>query len=703
MNTSLKTLRIAVYVALVVLINVAAATLFFRVDMTANAVYTLSEASRSVVSTLQEPLTIKAYFSPNLPPPYNNTEQQFRDLLEEYGEHANRFFNYSISTVSPEEDADNQRNQALKREAQNYGIYPVQIQNIERDEVKLQTAYMGAVFIHGDLTETLPALTQGTNLEYRITQIIQGMSNKISALLALETDIRVELFLSSNLFALSDSLRNLPRRIEELVSSLNRENYDRLSYAYRDPYTEPELTAEAADRDVAVLKLRQRTGDEETLEDAYAGLVISNQDGVRTVDLFRRGLFGDLQLEAEETLSAAIQDSAERLIGLNQEIGYLSAYGTRPLTGQGGGVNNLRAALSEGYEIREITLDQTIPEDIGTLIIAGPTETFSDYALYELDQFLIKGNSLAVFLDTHREVSPQGSQAAFGQQPQYVPIQTGLETMLRHYGVGARASYVLDENCFRQVHRLSDGSLSEIPFYFYPMVPMGGIARELPYLQGIKGLIMLNVSPLELTGGNGTPTELAASSDTAWEMSENINLYNPLFISPPSSPEQRGSRPLAYLLEGEFTSYFRGRDIPARPAAEEDQAGALGLSAEDVALTASFRERTTSGRLLLIGSSAILDDAVIDQDSSNPNTAFVLNLIDALSGREDYAVMRSKGQSYNPLKETTSSTKRFVKSFNIAALPILAALAGLLVWASWLARKRRIQAAFLPAPRSDQS
>ena len=75
-NTWPTVLKTVLYLAVVVLLNLAATTLFFRVDLTRNKLFTLSDASKDVVATLREPLTIKAYFSQNMPAPYNNIEQQ---------------------------------------------------------------------------------------------------------------------------------------------------------------------------------------------------------------------------------------------------------------------------------------------------------------------------------------------------------------------------------------------------------------------------------------------------------------------------------------------------------------------------------------------------------------------------------------------------------------------------------------------------
>lgn len=65
--------KFVIYMIVAVLINVAGITLFFRIDLTKNKIYSISKASQMVVSTLSEPLTIKVFFSKNLPAPHNNT------------------------------------------------------------------------------------------------------------------------------------------------------------------------------------------------------------------------------------------------------------------------------------------------------------------------------------------------------------------------------------------------------------------------------------------------------------------------------------------------------------------------------------------------------------------------------------------------------------------------------------------------------
>jgi ABC-type uncharacterized transport system involved in gliding motility auxiliary subunit len=226
-------------------------------------------------------------------------------------------------------------------------------------------------------------------------------------------------------------------------------------------------------------------------------------------------------------------------------------------------------------------------------------------------------------------------------------------------------------------------------------------------MKSIKGLVFNRISPLELEtqrieAAGVRATRLFSSSERSWEMTCRINL-NPLMIRPPESPDAFKSQALAYILEGEFTSYFDGKDIPEKPqedvkpeeeeeAKDPEEKPKVDLS--QIEGERQFFSKGKRGRVFLIASSEVLKDNMLDAGGESPNATFILNLIDYLNDREDVAVMRSKVQRFNPLLDTGSSAKAFVKSFNIVGLPVLVVLFGLGVWFRRHSRKRRIQMMF---------
>jgi hypothetical protein len=56
--------------------------------------------------------------------------------------------------------------------------------------------------------------------------------------------------------------------------------------------------------------------------------------------------------------------------------------------------------------------------------------------------------------------------------------------------------------------------------------------------------------------------------------------------------------------------------------------------------------------------------------------------------------MRSKGVFNRPMIETSPAKRNFIKTLNIAGVPLLVGLMGLLAYFLWLGRKKKIMAIF---------
>jgi gliding motility-associatede transport system auxiliary component len=725
-----KYLKFIIYLVVVVLVNVAGITLFFRMDLTKNQIYSISAASKKVVATLSEPLTINVFFTKDLPSPHNNTERYLHDLLAEYAIHADNFFNYRFYDVNPEEGEITDETKENQQLASNYGIHPIQIQAIEKDEVKFQKAYMGLVLIHGDLIERIPTITSTEGLEYKLTTTIQKMNNKISALLSLPGKIRIKLFLSSSLESVGPfmgirSLSKMPDEIKTIVEKLNQKNYGKLEFEFLNPTQDQALQSVLQKYNIMTLSWPSLSDGKVPPGKGAIGLVMEYNDNSLTIPLMqviRLPIIGtQYQLsdmaEMEETINANI----ERLIDINEDIGYLADHGTLSLTGaspanpmqrQGqDSAANFRTMVSQTYTFKNINLkDQAIPENLNSLIIARPTENFSDYELYQIDQFLMQGKSLALVLDRFNEVMPGGQQGMNpGQGPVFIPLDTGLEKLLAHYGIRIQQSLVLDENCFRQQMPAQFGG-GEQPIYYAPLIKNRFINKDLDFMKNIKVMVALKISPLELDIENIkqnalTPHKLISSSAKSWQMRDHINL-NPMFIKPPPSSDEMQSYPLAYLIEGEFSSYFSDKPLPVKEVEEEKPENEQKESEEKtdekppeidmskIESSGQFLAKGKAGKIFIMASADMLKNNVLDAEGQSSNAAFIMNVIDYLNGREDIAVMRGKEQRFNPLDDTQAGTKTFVKAFNIAGLPILVVIFGLGVWFRRHSRKKNIQMLF---------
>ena len=107
------------------------------------------------------------------------------------------------------------------------------------------------------------------------------------------------------------------------------------------------------------------------------------------------------------------------------------------------------------------------------------------------------------------------------------------------------------------------------------------------------------------------------------------------------------------------------------------------------------RYKGDPSKILLSGSSDLIQDTILEAGGRSPNSMFVMNVIDYLNDRAGVAVMRSKEQRFNPLDETDNATRTMTKAFNVIGVPLLVVAFGLLVWLRRSARKKSIQSMFV--------
>jgi len=157
-------------IGIILLINIISDRFFVRLDFTANHQYSLSQATKNILKSLNEPVTVTAYFSGNLPPNVERVRSNFKDLLIEYSNYADGNLVYDF--VNPT------KNQRTEMEAQQAGIMPIMINVRQKDQLKQQKAYLGAVVLIGDKKEAIPFIQPGSPMEYTLSSTIKKLTVK---------------------------------------------------------------------------------------------------------------------------------------------------------------------------------------------------------------------------------------------------------------------------------------------------------------------------------------------------------------------------------------------------------------------------------------------------------------------------------------------------------------------------------------------
>lgn len=162
-------LRVALVLGILILFNFISVRIFGRLDLTKAGVYTLSDASKKLVSNLDDRITIKAYFTENLPEPYNNHRRAVLDILNDYKAYSKG--NLFCEFINPEGEKG-------EREAQQAGIPAVQVQVVKEDKFEVVRAFLGLVMMYEDKKEVLPVIQNLGSLEYDLSAAIKRLTSR---------------------------------------------------------------------------------------------------------------------------------------------------------------------------------------------------------------------------------------------------------------------------------------------------------------------------------------------------------------------------------------------------------------------------------------------------------------------------------------------------------------------------------------------
>ncbi|HOO71909.1 MAG TPA: Gldg family protein [Spirochaetota bacterium] len=693
-----KDFQFLLNIAIIILINIAAVTLNVRFDLTRNGTYSLSDKSRDVVNNLNEKLTVRVLFSKDLPAEHKSLYRYLVDLLDEYDYYGNRYFSYSIVG---EDD--------LEKEASDFGIRPVKSREYVNDQVTYRSTYMGLVIQQADLVEKVQSITSPAGLEYQITSLIMKMSGKIDGLLGLKDPVQLNLYLDSNLKNLPiDGINNLEKAVSDAVEKTNVNNYGKMHLNVIDTSKDENKKDLAGIYGLKKLKWgggATASGKAMKAGEGYLGIVMEIPGKFSVIELnVMPTLFGNYVISGIDGLEDRINDAIGTLVSTNPRVGYVTGHrepGIRDeQTREGAGL--LNKILSDVYTVRELDLSKDdIPGDIGTLIINGPKSGFSDYELYKIDQFLMKGRAAIFFIDSFEEVNMGRQQNFYGQQePVVLPVNTNLEKLLSHYGITVNRDIVLDKNSAK----VNMGNMIRD----YPLVPIitdKGLDDGSVITKYLKGAVFIKTSSVvtdseKLKKEGVIAVNLVSSSDESWLMTGRMN-FNP-FMMDAGDDKDFKSYPIACLVSGPFDSFFKDQPVPVndKDAGKGQRASMVSAqkldrtvqSAKSSIIVVGTSEITRSG--FLLDSRRIITSDMGGEDDVFSNAVLLHNMVDFMAGNYHIPEMKSKSLEYNPLVKTGDRERFIYKAVNVAGLPFFVVIAGLLVWQHRSRRRRSLQQLF---------
>ncbi|MEK7611119.1 MAG: Gldg family protein [Patescibacteria group bacterium] len=171
-------LALAIIIGIGLMSNLLLTAYPLRVDLTANRLFSISAGTRQTLRTLPDVVTVTVFASKDLPAQTQLTEREITDLLKDYARIGR---NLKVVKVHPEENSE------TATEARNSGIQEITFNKIGTGKFEAQTGFLGLSLRFGDKTESIPYISDTSDLEYQLTRRIRkltGDKDKIIGLLS---------------------------------------------------------------------------------------------------------------------------------------------------------------------------------------------------------------------------------------------------------------------------------------------------------------------------------------------------------------------------------------------------------------------------------------------------------------------------------------------------------------------------------------
>ncbi|ATA69064.1 gliding motility-associated ABC transporter substrate-binding protein GldG [Capnocytophaga cynodegmi] len=318
------------------------------------------------------------------------------------------------------------------------------------------------------------------------------------------------------------------------------------------------------------LQISQNEAGKSSIEYIFPWAIVNNGEKSEKVALFVNKLGANDQERVQNSvqrLEYSLTDALHKLtLKKRKKIAMLKSNGTL----EDIYIADFLKSVQGYYRIAPFTLDsvntnaeKTLKDlnEFDLLIVAKPTEPFSDPQKQVIDQFVMKGGRLLwlidnVKIDINDLYNPSGTAMA-------MPVNLNLTDLFFQYGFRINFNIINDLYSSQIVIATGEGSQTRympIPWVYNPMILSKNnhlinnhldatrlqFANSIDTLKnGIKKTILLSSSPF--SKADGTPREVSLKID--------VNKLD-------KNAYKTGNIPTAVLLEGEFTSVYKNRIRP---------------------------------------------------------------------------------------------------------------------------------------------
>jgi gliding-associated putative ABC transporter substrate-binding component GldG len=559
-------LKYALMLLIVGIANFIAQNWVFRLDLTEDKRYTISDATKTVLENLDDEIRIKVYLEgENLPANYRMFRNAIAENLEEFKRYAGK--NLKVRFIDPLAIKDQAQKDTLFKSFQKKGINPTPI----------------AVYKEGERSEKF--VFPAAEISYKDFEITVPLLKSDAAAVAVNEEVEARF--------LNNSIENIEYSFISAIKQITDTTAHRVGFIYGQ---------------------------------------------------------GELDLPF---VADAIQ------------------------------------TLSQKYQVFPVDLPNSPSLDgLDAIIIAKPTQAFSEDDKYKLDQFLMKGGKALFFIDALdiREDSINTKEGAVS-----IPYQDFVESMTPFFfnlGVRFNMNFIEDVQNFGFLGLVVGDYGGKPKIEVLPWRHYLEIRNYYPHpvVKNLEPVLGRYVSTLDTVASVGKIRKIPLASSSTYTRVVPypvIIKYDEARQPPDMNIYKRGkAETVMFLLEGEFSSFFANRIVPSDPRAKD------------------FIKKSKPTKVLVCADGDFLRNAVNPKTGKFAplgfdkvrgyqfaNKQFLINMLEYMLDENGIILSRNKEITLRPLdKKKTQKKRTYWQVINVGVPIGLVVIFGI-VWV-WL-RKRK--------------
>jgi ABC-type uncharacterized transport system involved in gliding motility auxiliary subunit len=332
---------------------------------------------------------------------------------------------------------------------------------------------------------------------------------------------------------------------------------------------------------------------------------------------------------------------------------------TAPMQGKPGEPLAIISQLKQVDDVVNLSPDiDGIPKNVDVLMLVHP-QHLSDATLFAIDQFVLKGGKLLVFVDPHSEIqaalpSPHGGDAAVIDPP-----ASNLDPLFKAWGVTMLPSVVAgDRQDARSVSVPVPGRPPQTMDYVAWLdLPKANLSHDDPITADLTQIAMATAGILEPINGaktHFTPLIVTSTDAEKIPVDQVKGLPDVAALLAHFRPEQRVFVLAAHITGDVATAFPDGKPNGDGKPAASDAPPALKQSAQPA-------------NIVVVADTDMLDDRFWSQNQDfygrrvvEPianNSDFLDNAVEVLAGGDDLIGLRSRGTVARPF-EVVEQTQR---------------------------------------------